>query len=153
MTAVLSERGAAFRSMVQKDLPAAVSLYIQYYNQQEGGCWTQDIAYKRVHQVFSREDSCCAVLETKDRLAAFAMGYFEQYDDGFAYNLVEIVVAAAYQNQGLGTAFLQALESHVRQKGALLIQLQAVNDEFHNHFYGRLGYRNASNLVLKTKML
>lgn len=153
MTAVLAEQGIAFRPMVREDLPAAVSLYIQYYNQLEDGCWTRQTAARRIHQVFSREDSCCAVLEKAGAVLAFAMGYFEQYDDGFAYDLVEVVVAAPYQNQGLGTAFLQALEAHVKQKGALLIQLQAVNDEFHGHFYSKLGYRNASNLVLKTKML
>ncbi len=32
-------------------------------------------------------------------------------------------------------------------------QLQAVNDDLHNHFYGKLGFKDASNLVLKTKML
>lgn len=35
----------------------------------------------------------------------------------------------------------------------MLIQLSAVNDALHEHFYGKLGYQNASNLVLKTKML
>lgn len=35
----------------------------------------------------------------------------------------------------------------------MLIQLQAVNDEFHAHFYEKLGYRNVLNFVLKTKML
>jgi len=35
----------------------------------------------------------------------------------------------------------------------MLIQFQAVNDELHEHFYGKLGYKNVSNLVLKTKML
>lgn len=64
------------------------------------------------------------------------MGYFEQYDDCFAYDLVEIVVDMEQQN-----------------KGAMLIQLQMVNDERHEHFYGSLGYQSATNLVLKTKML
>lgn len=154
MTLLSPADGAlTFRPMASEDLPEAVSLYIRYYNEQEDGRWTEETAFRRIHQVFSREDSCCAVLEKEGCMLGFAMGYFEQYDDGFAYDLVEIVISHCYQNRGLGTAFLQRLEEYVRQKGALLIQLQAVNDPFHQHFYGRLGYQNASNLVLKTKTL
>ncbi len=88
-----------------------------------------------------------------DTLAAFAMGYFEQYDDCFAYDLVEIVVAADRQNCGIGTALMRELEARVKEMGAMLVQLQAVNDERHEYFYGKLGYKDAKNLVLKTKML
>lgn len=93
------------------------------------------------------------LLENNGSISGFAMGYFEQYDDCFAYDLIEIVIAAQLQNQGLGTEFLKELEKRVKEKGAMLIQLQSVNDELHEHFYGKLGYRDASNLVLKTKML
>ena len=61
--------------------------------------------------------------------------------------------SAEKQNQGIGTAFMVELEKRVKAEGAMLIQLQAVNDGLHAHFYGKLGYRNAVNLVLKTKML
>lgn len=43
------------------------------------------------------------VLEDSNKMIAFAMGYFEQYDDGFAYDLIEIVVTADYQKRGVGT--------------------------------------------------
>lgn len=142
-----------YRMMEESDIAKVVVLYIQYYNGKEDGEWTEQTTYKRIHQVFSREDSYCMVLEQDEAIIAFAMGYFEQYDDGFAYDLIEIVVAAAYQKKGIGTAFMQELEARVKAKGAMLIQLQAVNDGFHEHFYGKLGYHNASNLVLKTKVL
>lgn len=48
---------------------------------------------------------------------------------------------------------MQELERQVRERGAMLIQLQSVNDEKHEHFYDKLGFKNAKNLVLKTKML
>ena len=142
-----------YRSMTESDMESAVRLYMEYYNGNENGEWTEQTAYKRIHQVFSREDSHCLVLENAGELIAFAMGYFEQYDDCFAYDLIEIVVAGGHQKKGIGTAFMKELEARVKAEGAMLIQLQAVNDEFHEHFYGKLGYRNASNLVLKTKML
>lgn len=142
-----------FRKMNEEDIGKVVPIYIEYYNNNEDAEWTTETTYKRIHQVWSREDSYCLVWENKNDIVAFAIGYFEQYDDCFAYDLVEIVVTTQLQNKGYGSRFMKELESCVKDEGAMLIQLQAVNDDLHNHFYGKLGYKDASNLVLKTKIL
>lgn len=142
-----------YKNMEESDIAKVIPLFIDYYNNKEEGEWTEETVYKRIHQVFSREDSYCLIAEENGKSAGFAMGYFEQYDDGFAYDLIEIVIAVELQNKGLGTEFMKELEKRVKDKGAMLIQLQSVNDEFHAHFYEKLGYHNVSNLVLKTKML
>ena len=139
--------------MIEDDIQNVVPLYIEYYNNKEEGEWTTETTYKRIHQVWSREDSYCLISEEDNSVIGFAMGYFEQYDDCFAYDLVEIVVSTKLQNRGIGTKFMNELEKRVKEKGAMLIQLQAVNDEHHNHFYGKLGYKDATNLTLKTKIL
>ena len=139
--------------MTEDDIQKIVPLYIEYYNNNEDGDWTQETTYKRIHQVWSHEDSYCLILENNEIILGFAMGYFEQYDDCFAYDLVEIVLSTKLQNQGIGTQFMNELEKQVKEKGAMLIQLQAVNDDHHNHFYGKLGYKDAKNLILKTKIL
>lgn len=142
-----------FRRMTEEDIEKIVPLYIEYYNNNEDAEWTTETTYKRIHQVWSREDAYCLVWENKNDIVAFAIGYFEQYDDCFAYDLVEIVVVTHLQNKGYGSRFMKELETCVKDEGAMLIQLQAVNDDLHNHFYGKLGYKDASNLVLKTKIL
>ncbi len=142
-----------YREMAEYDIEKVVPLYIEYYNNKEDGEWTAETTYKRIHQVWSREDSYCLILEDNGTVIGFAMGYFEQYDDCFAYDLVEIVVSTKLQNQGVGTKFMNELEKRIKEKGAMLIQLQAVNDNHHNHFYGKLGYKDATNLTLKTKVL
>ena len=141
------------RIMTEDDIQKVVPLYIDYYNNQEDGEWTPETTYKRIHQVWNHEDSYCLILEDNGTVIGFAMGYFEQYDDCFAYDLVEIVVSTKLQNQGIGTKFMNELEKRIKEKGAMLIQLQAVNDDHHNHFYGKLGYKDAANLTLKTKIL
>ncbi len=141
------------RKMTEEDIKNIVPLYIEYYNNNEEAEWTTETTYKRIHQVWSREDSYCLVWENKNNIIAFAIGYFEQYDDCFAYDLVEIVVTTQLQNKGYGTIFMKQLEECVKKEGAMLIQLQSVNDDLHNHFYGKLDYKDASNLVLKTKIL
>ena len=142
-----------YRPFTLEDLPRTAKLYVDYYNTYEDGEGTIETTTKRIHQVMTREDAFGLLLEDEGRLLGFAMGYFEQYDDCQAYDLIEIVVAGERQNQGLGTAFMRELERRVREKGAMLIQLQSVNDAKHEHFYDKLGFMDAKNLVLKTKML
>ncbi len=142
-----------YRPFTLEDLPRTAKLYVDYYNAYEDGEGTIETTTKRIHQVMTREDAFGLLLEDKGRLLGFAMGYFEQYDDCQAYDLIEIVVAGERQNQGLGTAFMRELERRVREKGAMLIQLQSVNDAKHEHFCDKLGFKDAKNLVLKTKML
>ncbi len=142
-----------YRRMSETDIARAVSIYITYYNNKEDGEWTETTTHKRIHQVLTREDSFCLVLEENNSMIAFAMGYFEQFDDGFVYNLVEIVVDTEWQGKGVGTAFMKELESQVKKEGAILITLDAVNDAFHEHFYGKLGFQTATNLVIKSKVL
>ena len=139
--------------MGEGDIARVVPLYMEYYNTREEGVWTVETTYKRIHQVWSREDAYCLLLEDSGEVLGFAMGYMEQYDDVQAYDLVEIVIADAHQNQGLGTALMEELETRVKALGASLVQLQAVNDPRHERFYGKLRYQNANNLILKTKWL
>ena len=139
--------------MGERDIDRVVPLYMDYYNTRENGAWTYETIYKRIHQVWSREDAYCLMLRSGEAVLGFAMGYMEQYDDVQAYDLVEIVIADGHQNRGLGTAFMVELERRVQELGASLIQLQAVNDARHEAFYGKLQDNNAANLVLKTKWL
>lgn len=141
------------RMMAESDIDLVVSLYIEHYNTYEGGEWTQKTTYKRIHQVWSREDSLCMILEQGSEVIGFVMGYFEQYDDIQAYDLVEIVIAHEHQGKGIGTQFMGLIETKVKELGGAMIQLQAVNDDMHNRFYGKLNYQNCTNLVLKSKWL
>ena len=142
-----------YRVMTESDIHAVIPLYIEHYNTYEGGEWTTEATFKRIHQVWSREDSLCLILENCGEILGFSMGYFEQYDDLSAFDLVEIVIAHKYQNQGIGTKFMLELERRVKEMGGAMIQLQAVNDALHDQFYSKLNYRNCSNLVLKSKFL
>jgi GNAT superfamily N-acetyltransferase len=142
-----------YKVMEEKDIEKVIPLYMNYYNDQEGSEWTKETTYKRIHQVWNKEDSYCLILEEGETVLGFAMGYFEQYDDIMAYDLVEIVIAYEYQKRGIGTAFMIELEKRVKEMGASMVQLQAVNDELHRKFYGNLQYQDAGNLVLKSKWL
>lgn len=108
--------------------------------------------YRRIWQVLGSPDSYCMIAEQEKTVIGFAMGRFETYYDLTAYDLVEIVIATD-QNKGIGTEMMRELERQVQNLGAAMIQLDAVNDEQHEHFYGKLGYGDVANMKLKSKFL
>lgn len=142
-----------YKILEKKDIDNIIPMYVDYYNNYEKCEWNKETTYKRISQVVTREDSLCFQLLNEDEVVGFAIGYFEQYDDGIAYDLIEIVIKHEYQNQKIGTAFMGMIESEVKSRGGFMVQLTAVNDEWHNHFYGKLGYNDCNNLVLKSKIL
>lgn len=141
------------REMTTEDIQKVLPLYISYYNNQEGSCWTKETATKRIRQVLTIEGAYSLILEENNSAIGFAIGFFKQYDDIVGYTLEEIIIAREEQNKGQGSAFLKELESRVKEKGASCVELQAVNDELHERYYGKNGYKNAKNFVMKVKWL
>ena len=139
------------REMMMKDIPAVLPLYISYYNGQEESCWNENTAGKRIHQVLSMEDSYGLIIENDNSVLGFVMGYFKQYDDIIGYALDEIFITSEYQNKGIGSMLLRELEQRVKEKGASCVELQAGNDDMHERYYGKAGYKNAKNFVMKVK--
>lgn len=142
-----------YRIMKESDIDEVIALYIEYYNNYEGSSWTYETAYKRIHPILTREHSYCMILEDENKLLGFVVGFFEQYDDLFAYTLDEIVVRNAYQNKGLGTKLMLEVEKRVKDEGAAMVQLHAVDDDMHKKFYGKLQYRDTKGFVSKAKWL
>ena len=70
------------------DIERVLKLYIDYYNNYEGYCWTEEKVRKRLEQVLSMMDSFSLIMKTEeDIVIGFAMGYFKQYDDIIGYIL------------------------------------------------------------------
>lgn len=141
-----------YRQMQKDDIQSVVPLFIEYWNG-TGDAWTPELVYSRIWQVLGAPDAYCMIAEDDGRVAGFAMGQMETFYDLTAYNLREIIVATEYQNKGFGTQMMTELERRVKQLGANIVQLMAVDDDLHEHFYGKLGYNDARNLKLKSKFL
>lgn len=141
-----------YRKMEKGDIAKITPLYIEYWNG-TGDKWTPELVFARVWQVLGSPDSYGLIAEDRGTVIGFAMGRFETFYDLKSYNLVEIVVATEYQKSGLGTRLMAELERRVKEQGAAMVQLISVNDEMHEHFYGKLGYHDASNMKLKSKYL
>lgn len=140
-----------YTKLTDENIKEVVDAYVDYYNNHEDGYWTYEKAYKRIHQVMTIEGSESFVQYVDGKLSGFIMGYYKEFDDLKAYFLEEIVIFKEYQNKGYGAAFLEYLEAVVRQNGVEHLELISVNDEHHMHFYKKLGFYAASNLVMMGK--
>ena len=140
-----------YKKLTKENISSVVNAYVDYYNNHEDGCWTYEKAYKRIHQVMTIEDAECFVQYDNGNMTGFVMGYYKEFDDLKAYFLEEIVIFAQYQNKGYGAAFMKELERVVRENGVEHLELISVNDEYHMHFYKKLGFYAASNLAMMGK--
>lgn len=140
-----------YLKMTEENIDEVVRNYVHYYNNCEDGCWTNEKAYKRIHQVMTIEDAECFVQYDEDKMSGFVMGYYKEFDDLKAYFLEEIVIFAEFQNKGYGKAFMEELEKVVRENGVEHIELISVNDAHHMHFYKSLGFYAAGNLAMMGK--
>ena len=70
----MSKEPLTCREMTEEDIHRVIPLYLRQYNDFEGDQWTPEIAYRRTHQVWSREDSLCLILEQEKEPLGFAMG-------------------------------------------------------------------------------
>ena len=140
-----------YQSMNRVNIFDVVNEYVNYYNNYEGGCWTKDKAYKRIHQIMSMEDSLCYLQYDENKLVGFIMSYYKEFDDIKALYIEEIVVFKQYQNKGYGKEMMNHIEKEAIENGVEHIELLSVNDEHHKHFYGSLGYYSATNLSLMGK--
>ena len=139
-------------TMTLSDIELVIPLYIDYYNGCEGSCWTDATAKRRIRQVLTIDDAYSLIMKDDDgEIYGFVMGYYKQYDDIIGYTLEEILIARKHQNKGLGSYLLDELELRVKAAGASCVELQAVKDELHERYYGKAGYYDAKNFVMKAK--
>ena len=67
--------------MNEKDIDLVVPLYIEYYNNYEDGCWTEETAKRRIRQVLTMEGTYSLMMKDDEgEVCGFVMGYYKQYD-------------------------------------------------------------------------
>ncbi len=143
--------GLSLCPMTAEDVETVLPLYLAHYNGKENAEWTNETAGRRIRQVITMQDSRSYLLKKDGALLGFVMGFLKQYDDLLGYTLEEILVASDKQNKGYGTKAMELLEETLKNEGVSMVELLAVNDEMHEHFYGKFGFRNTKTLVPKAK--
>lgn len=137
-----------YKKFETNDLDELIQFYMDYYNTQ-GGKWTYDITYKRIHPIVTMEDSLVILQFDQNKLVGFLMGYFKHFDDSVGFFLEEILVSSAYQNKGYGTSLLSHLKTVLTDMQCDWIELLTTTGALHQNFYKKNGYKTSENLVLQ----
>ena len=132
----------------EKYFDQIIKFYMDYYNS-DGGKWTYEKAYKRLHQIYSMDDSLIIMLFVNEKLVGFLMGYFKYFDDCTGFFLEEILISKKYQNKGYGTDFLTYLKDKLMTQNCDWIELMTTTETMHQRFYGKNGYKKSDHLVLE----
>ncbi len=135
-----------------EDIHKFAPFYQAYFNA-EGDRWTENLAYKRLHQMWSIDDSLCFKAEEQGFIYGILMGFLECFDDGPCFHIFEILVLREHQNAGIGTALIQTAEAEAKRLGAVVSTLEALTDLKHEIFYGRMGYQTKPDFAFKVKRL
>ncbi len=66
--------------MDRKDIGLVVPLYIEYYNNHEDGCWTEETAKRRIRQVLTMEGAYSLMMKDDEGdVCGFVMGDSKQW--------------------------------------------------------------------------
>ena len=141
----------SYEYMDDSNLDMIITLYIDYYNTVEKGCWTYEKAFKRIHQILTMEDSLCLIQKADGNISGFALGFYKVFDDLTGFYLEEIVILKNYQGKGFGTLLMKKIEETVKENHVDLIELLSIKDDMHTHFYGKNGFQDAENVIFKCK--
>lgn len=129
-------------------LDRLINFYMDYYNS-DGGTWTYEKAYRRIHPYVTMENSLVILQFDDEQLTGFLMGYFKEFDDSTGFYLEEILVASANQHMGYGSDMLLHLKAELESRGCDWIELLTTTGEMHQNFYAKNGYTRSDNLVLE----
>ena len=88
-----------------------------------------------------------------DRLAALSMGHVKHWYTATEYLIDEFCVDRSRQGQGIGTAFMGAIEAYLTENGIRQIFLQTGKDMPAWSFYRRLGFQELEGHVSFAKRL
>ena len=136
----------------EEDIRDFAALYRDYFNA-EGDAWSVERAYRRLHQMWSIEDSIGLKAVRKGRICGILLGCLEWFDDGPCFHILEVLVLKEYQGMGIGSALVKEAERAARSMGAAVSTLETLNDPAHERFYGRMGYTTRADLLCKVKKL
>lgn len=139
--------------MDKENLKLVLDGFCDYYNVADGCSWTNSKAEDYIEQRVTIKDSFSFLLKEDGVIKGFEVGQFHVYDDGTAFDIHELMIFRPYQDKGLGGYFIDELCKMAKEKGAFLVQLEAVNDSRHLKFYQSHGLNVCNNLIPMSKLL
>jgi aminoglycoside 6'-N-acetyltransferase I len=138
----------------QQHLDECASLFLEVFNSEPWNeSWNFEKAKLLLSQILNTPNCVGLVLQQKNIILGFVIGYCEQRDKGKNFFLKEMCVRSNQQRQGIGTKLIQYLTSQLNQVGVNLIYLLTMKDEYTEEFYLKNGFQSSFRMIVMTKNL
>ncbi|PSB05883.1 hypothetical protein C7B62_24210 [Pleurocapsa sp. CCALA 161] len=141
-------------AIAKLDLQVISQLYVSVFSSPP---WNEDWeftwAYERLNWIYQSQGFAGYIaLDSKQILGAI-MGHFVPFKGKKGFEIVEFLVAANYQNQGIGKKLLTQLELNLKQDNYDYIWLLTAKDSSAESFYCQRNYQRDCKIVLLNKEL
>ncbi|MCC6905554.1 MAG: GNAT family N-acetyltransferase [Anaerolineae bacterium] len=130
-------------------LKECAALFVSVFNAEPyNDLWTQETAYKRLHEMVHSPGFLGFVCHDAGRMVGLVVGCARQWYSGRVYELQEMCVALDAQGKGAGSQLMRVLEVELARQGVTLSYLMTRQGGPGEVFYSRKGYRVNVNTVV-----
>ena len=141
-------------AIVESDLQAISQLYVSVFSNPP---WNEDWefawAYERLNWIYQSQGFAGYIaLDSKQILGAI-MGHAVPFKGKKGFEIVEFLVTAKYQNQGIGNQLLAQLELNLKQDNYDFTWLLTLKNTDAESFYSQRNYQRDCKIVLLNKEL
>ena len=141
-------------AIVESDLQAISQLYVSVFSNPP---WNEDWefawAYERLNWIYQSQGFAGYIaLDSKQILGAI-MGHAVPFKGEKGFEIVEFLVTAKYQNQGIGNQLLAQLELNLKQDNYDFTWLLTLKNTDAESFYSQRNYQRDCKIVLLNKEL
>tara|TARA_B110000046_G_C12698423_1_gene275538 strand:- start:11 stop:439 length:429 start_codon:yes stop_codon:yes gene_type:complete len=103
---------------------------------------TEALLLERFKEMVSQNYECVGVYEADQLIGVSGLWFCTRHYSGRSVELDHVFVDDAYRNKGLGTQFINWIETYVKSKGFQVIELNAYIDNVPSqNFYEKDGFQ------------
>jgi aminoglycoside 6'-N-acetyltransferase I len=141
-------------AIVESDLQAISQLYVSVFsNPPWNEDWEFTWAYERLNWIYQSQGFAGYIALDGTQIFGAIMGHAVPFKGKKGFEIVEFLVAAKYQNQGVGNQLLAQLELNLKQDNYDFTWLLTLKNTDAESFYSKRSYQRDCKIVLLNKEL
>ncbi|MBU5483731.1 GNAT family N-acetyltransferase [Clostridium sp. MSJ-11] len=134
------------------NLDECSNLFIAAFNAEPwNDKWNFNTARKRLEDIYKTPNFKGLVYKKHNKIVGVIMGNYEQWYDGFHYNIKEFFIDTNTQKNGIGSKMLRCLEKHLKETGVNVIHLFTSKSDKTEGFYRRNAYEVPDEITMMSK--
>lgn len=134
------------------NLDECTNLFISAFNAEPwNDKWSFNTARRRLEDIYMTPNFKGLVYKKNDKIVGVIMGNYEQWYDGFHYNIKEFFIDSNTQKNGIGSKLLKCLENHLKETSVNFIHLFTAKSDKTEGFYKRNEYEIPEKITMMSK--